>query len=83
MQFDKLEKLGLGSNLISEIKIFAEVNFKNLKELNLSSNKISSIKVLEKIKFDKLKILNLSGNNIIINNDYNSIISRFNSNIYN
>ena len=75
VKFDKLEKLILAFNKISDISILEKVNFKELNELNLSSNKISYIKALEKAKFEKLEILNLSENQIS-EKDKESIISK-------
>ena len=63
-KFNKLEKLDIGSNEISDINILENVNFKELKELHLYYNNISDIKVLEKVKFEKLEKLNLSFNPI-------------------
>ena len=74
VKFNKLEKLDLGWNKISNnINILENVNFKELKELNLYHNNISDIKVLEKVKFNKLEKLNLRVNNI---SNISSIISK-------
>ena len=51
-------------NIISNIDILKNINFKNLQELNLRNNKISDLGALGNIKADKLEKLDLSGNNI-------------------
>ena len=65
INFNKLERLNLYENKISDINILEKVKFKELKKLDLSNNNISDIKVLEKVKFDKLEVLNLKANKII------------------
>ena len=77
VRFEKLEKLNLGSNKISNnINILKNVNFKELKELYLSENNISDISVLENVKFEKLEKLDL-GWNKIDKNKFSSIIKNF------
>ena len=63
IQFNKLEKLYLGNNEISDINKLEKVNFKELKELYLNNN-ISDIKILEKLNFEKLETLSLDNNKI-------------------
>ena len=64
VRFEKLEKLHLINNNISNINVLEKVNFLELKDLNLSTNKLSDISVLSKAKFEKLESLCLSYNKI-------------------
>ena len=78
INFNKLERLYLAANKISDINILENVNFKELKILHLADNKISDIKVLEKVKFEKLEVLYLTGNEIDLAKN-NSIILKLKS----
>lgn len=62
---EKLMKMNLSFNLISNIEIFSKVKFENLIYLDLSGNKINSIKVLETRNLPKLSRLNLAFNSIM------------------
>ena len=50
LKFEKLEKLDLSNNKISNIDIIENANFKQLKDLYLNSNNISEIKSIRKSK---------------------------------
>ena len=63
-KFEKLEKLNLRANNISDINILEKVNFPELKDLSFYYNKISDIKVLENVKLEKLEYLNLGENKL-------------------
>ena len=64
VQLDKLKKLALRGNRITDISALGDVNYKELREIDLSHNWIEDIKVLENITLDKLGKLNLYGNKI-------------------
>jgi len=64
IDFEKLNKLNLSGNKISDISILKDVNFKELKELNLSYNEISYISILKDVNFKELNQLNLRHNEI-------------------
>ena len=77
VKFEKLEKLNLGWNEISNnINILKNVNFKELKVLDLKGNNISDISVLEDVKFEKLEKLYLGTNKISNNINILKIIYR-------
>ena len=62
--YNKLEKLGLQENAITDINILQKLNFKELRELYLYNNNISDLEVLKQIKLEKLEKLDLEDNKI-------------------
>ena len=85
-----LEKLYLGNNGISDIKMLEFCDYENLQKLSLVDNKISDINALEKVNFQYLKELYLYNNNItnikpLENSDFNKlqILSLNNNKIFN
>ena len=64
IKFDRLKKLYLGLNNISNIAPLENIIFNQLEVLDLSKNRITDISKLENAKFNELKELYLSSNNI-------------------
>ena len=64
IEFNKLKKLNLNYNYISDINILEYANYNELKDLFLNDNKISDISVLDKVNLNKLEKLYLNCNKI-------------------
>ena len=64
IKFNKLKKLIISYNDISDIKVLENAKFDKLEYLDLSINQISDINILEKVNFKGLKEIKLGLNQI-------------------
>ena len=77
VNLEKLEKLNLSGNIITNIDVLESVNFKELKELNLSSVNLFDVNCLQKIKFEKLEKLIFAKNKLSNLNILENIVFKF------